>query len=120
LTDGITVTVYDQISVPMDYQELVTAHVIVVAGGAGNLRRSVDTNWGKMCSTEDYDAQTDAIAAGVVAVLASDVTCLDISAALTAIDVGDLVGVEFARIGGDGTDTVNADCYYLGIRVRYV
>lgn len=120
LTDGITVNAYSQLAVPMGYHELVSASVIISAGGAGDLRRSVNTNWGKMCSTEDYNAQTDSIAAGVVAVLATDLTCIDISTAFTSIAPGDLIGVQFTRIGGDASDTVNADCYYMGIRVRYV
>jgi hypothetical protein len=33
---------------------------------------------------------------------------------------GDIVGVEFTREGNNANDTVNADCYLLGLRVQYV
>ncbi|GAI41372.1 unnamed protein product, partial [marine sediment metagenome] len=40
--------------------------------------------------------------------------------ALTGLAAQDLVGVEFTREGSAGTDTVNADCYLLGLRIQYV
>jgi len=106
--------------VPADFQELVRAQVFIVAGGAGNLRREVDTNWGKVCAAEDYNTHVDNIAEGVIAVLADDITCFDIAAALTGLAAGDLVGADFTRHGDDGTDTVDADCYCLGFRMQYV
>ena len=62
----------------------------------------------------------DTIAEGVVAVLADDITCFDIAAALTNLAARDLVGVDFTRHGDDVLDTVGADCYCLGFRMQYV
>lgn len=120
LTDGVDILVRSQIHVPLEFQELVTAHAVIVAGAAGNMRRGVDTDWGKLCTVEDYDSGTGTIAAGEVAVLQSDMACIDISVALAGIAAGDLVGVEFTRYGSHGNDSVGASCFYLGIRVRYV
>ncbi|GAH09318.1 unnamed protein product [marine sediment metagenome] len=77
------------------------------------------TNWGKRCSTEHYDAFNDAIALGVVAVLADDMVCLDISAALDGVESFDRVGVEFFRNGDNVADTAGI-AYYLGYRIQYV
>ncbi|KKM84022.1 hypothetical protein LCGC14_1303470, partial [marine sediment metagenome] len=120
LIDGAEEDVGFEFLVPSDFQELVRAQVFIVAGGAGDLRRSVDTNWGKVCAAEDYNTHVDTIAEGVVAVLADDITCFDIAAALTNLAARDLVGVDFTRHGDDVLDTVGADCYCLGFRMQYV
>lgn len=119
LTDGADVTVYAQIYIPFDFTALTSAYIIIVAGGTGNLRRSVSSNFGVLCGAENYNNHTDSIAVGQVAVTASRLTCIDISAALTGLGASDLVGLTFTRAASDVNDTVNADCYYLGIRVRY-
>ncbi len=120
LTDGLAVVSRFNLYIPTEYVELVRASIVLVAGGSGDLRREVVTNWGKVCSTEHYNAGSDAIAAGEVAVLADDMTCIDIAAALTGIAAQDLVGVEFTRHGNHANDTVNANCYLLGLRIQYV
>lgn len=118
LTDGIDRTVYAQLYVPDDFSSLTSAYIVVVAGGSGNFRRSVSTNFGDICS-ENYNNHTDSIAAGQVAVTSSRLTCLDISAALTGLGAGDLVGIQFTREASNVNDTVNADCYYLGVLFVY-
>jgi len=120
LTDGSDITGRFEVLIPMDFTELVTAEVIIVPGGTGNLRRSVSTNWGKICSGENYNTSTDSIAAGEVVVTISDLACIDIADAFTGIAAGDSVGVEFTREGSHANDTVNADCYLIGFRLQYV
>lgn len=119
LTDGEELDVGFEFLVPAGFQELVRAQVFIVPGGTGNLRRSVATNWGKVC-TEVYNADADAIAEGVVAVTVDVIECFDISAALTGLAAQDLVGVDFIRHGDDVTDTVDHDCYCIGFRMQYV
>lgn len=119
LTDGISVTVWNQFLVPSEFQELVRAYIFVVPGGTGNMNRSVATDWGKIC-TENYNADGDAIAAGVVGVTANRIECIDISGALDGIAARDLIGVAYTRNGADANDTVNQDCYYLGMLLQYV
>ncbi len=120
LTDLVEVVSRFNFCIPADFQELVTCEAVVVPGGTGNMRRSVATNWGKIASGEAYNANTDSIAAGEVAVDADDVEGIDIALAFTAVAPGDQVGVAFTRHGDHANDTVGADCYLLGLRLRYV
>jgi hypothetical protein len=119
LTDGVTETVYYQISLPTDFVTLTDAIIIVVPGGTGNLRFSIDTNWAESCAGEDYNINVDAIAANDLAVTINELECININAALTGIAAGDVVGINFTRYGGHANDTVDADVYYLGARLTY-
>lgn len=123
LTDGLEVLSRLEFYLPEAFQELITAHMIVVPGGTGNMRRSVATNWGGLASGEAYNNATDAIAAGEVAVTADHLEAIDISASLNgppAISQRDCVGVAFTRHGDNVNDTVGANCYLLGLMLRYV
>jgi parallel beta-helix repeat protein len=123
LTDGLAVTDRIELYIPIEFQELVRAHVVLVPGGTGNLRRSVTTNWGMIGSGETYNANADAIAAGEIAVTANWLEQLDIRAAFNGpppVAAGDAVGIEFTRHGNHANDTVNANCYLLGVRIEYV
>lgn len=119
LTDGVDVTVRFGFRVPDDFNYLVRAQVMLVPGGAGNLRRSVDTNFG--AEGETYANNVDAIAAGVVAGLTQwEIEGILVSAALTDLGAGDFVGLEFTRTGSHADDTINADCYLLALNIQYV
>lgn len=123
LADGVTTNVYNSINLPLEFQELVSAHVIVcqtATAGPPNMRWQLDTDFGKICADENYNQHSDSIGATDTAVDLNQMECLDISAALTGIAAGDLIGFNFARLGAHANDTVNADCYYMGIRLRYV
>ena len=115
LTDGVDVLVRMTIRAPYSIVSVGTAVALVIPAGTGNLRRSVATNF-STCA-EDYQTHTDSIAAGEEAVTTDEIECLDISDALTGLAAGDFVGVEFTRHGSHANDTVNADCYFLGILV---
>jgi len=125
LTDGLDVTSRLELKTPDGYQELVTCHAIVVPGGTGNLRRSVTCDWGKV-GTDVYNADSGAIAAGQVAVTVDVLEAIDIAAALVGtvsgvpVGVNRAVGVVFTREASNINDTVDADCYLLGLRLRYV
>lgn len=120
LTDGVEVLARFEFHIPSDFQALVRARVVIVPGGTGNLRRSVSTNWGKICVGEDYNVHSDSIAEDVVAVTINDLECIDVADALTGIAASDDVGLQFIRHGDDGTDTVNADCYLVKLNMQYV
>jgi hypothetical protein len=120
LTDGVDVTSRFEIKIPSDFQELVRARIILVPGGTGNLRRSVNTEFGKICADEAYNTHTDSIAAGEVAVTLNELECIDVAAAFTGIAQNDLVGLEFTRHGSHANDTVNANCYLLAFNMQYV
>jgi len=120
MLDGVDTTVGFGIGIPLQFQEVVTANIILVAAAAGNIRRAAATNWGKMSSTEAYNAGSDSIAAGQIAMLADDMSALDISAALTGIAAGDWIGLQYTREGSNVNDTIGDTVFCLGIRVRYV
>lgn len=119
MLDGVNTIVRFAFSVPLDFTALVTAQVVLVAGAAGDLRSAVNTDFGKICSAEDYNTHSGAIAAGQVAVLINDIICIDISAALAGLAAGDWVGVEFSREASNVNDTINATVWFLGFRMRY-
>ena len=118
LVDGVTTTVYTYLLVPLSFASIIAAEVLIIPGATGNMRRSVDTTWGAI-GTEAYNANTDSVAAGEVTVTINRIEAIDITAALTGIAAGDLVGINFTRIGDHANDTVNASCYFVGVRLRY-
>lgn len=120
LTDGLDVTSRLEFFVPGDFHQLYLAQIMIVPGGTGNLRRTFTANWGKVCTAENYNNHTDTIAAGQVAVTINDINCIDVSGALDPIATNDLVGIAFTREASNGLDTVDADCWLLGLRFRYV
>lgn len=123
LTDGLEVVSRFNVCMPLNFQEMVSCHAVVVPGDTGNMRRSVATDWGEIASGEAYNSDSGAIAAGEVAVTGTQVEGIDIAAAFVgvgALGPGDMVGVAFTRHGDHVNDTVGANCYLLGIMLRYV
>ena len=114
LTDDEDVLVQDNFQIEDSLVSFGHAYVLVIPGGTGNMRWSVSTNFADPCS-EDYDAHTDSIAANDTAVTTDKVECIDVTAALTGVSLGDVVGLEFNRHASHANDTVDADCYYLGV-----
>jgi hypothetical protein len=119
MADGASIDVYTYLLIPSNFQTFVKAEALVVAGGTGNMRRSVDTTWGNV-GTETYNSASDSIAAGEVAVTTNLINAVDISAAFTGVAAGDLVGIKFNRGGNHANDTVGAVCYFIGVRLQYV
>lgn len=118
LTDGITETIYHQIYVPHDFVAITSAYVIIVPAASGDMVASISSTWGKV-GTEDYNTHTDSIGLTTFAVVVNDLNTIDVTAALSGIAADDLVGISITRQGGHASDSVNANCYYLGIRLRY-
>lgn len=119
LLDGVTNSVRLEFRVPNDFRQLVRAYIEVVPAASGNMDRALSATWGRWC-TEAYNNHVDAVAAGVVAVVANLINCIDISAALTGIAANDEVGITLTRRGGDVGDTVNATVYVLKIVMQYI
>ena len=119
MTDALDITAYSYMLIPLNFQSFVGADLLVVAGGTGNMRFSVDTTWGAV-GIETYNAHSDAIAAGQIAVTVNRINSIDISAALTGVAAGDLVGIKFIRLAANALDTVGAVCYLVGVRLKYV
>ena len=92
---------------------------LVKTDSSGNMVWTVDTDFGQLCASEDYDTHSDS-GGDTDALTVDDLECIDISAALTNIAGGDLVGVDFMRDGDDASDTIGDSVYYLGLRMRYL
>ena len=120
LTDGADTTLRFQIPTPMEFQELVRARVLIVAGGSGDMQWSTVTNYGRVCTTDHYNARSDAETDQTTAVLINDMSCIPVNASLDGLLAGDLVGFRFIRRATQPGDTVDADCYFLGFRLQYV
>ena len=118
LTDGIDVTVYQTFMIPDDITTITNAVVMIITEGVGNMRWQCDT--AAATCTEDFETHTDAIAATdtPVGTYGDEVECIDISAALTDATGGDVVGIQWIRLGSHANDTVDADVYYLGILIQ--
>ncbi len=123
LPDTVDTTFRFQVPIPLEFQQLVTAHVIVVqtaTGGPPDMQWSTTTDWGKLCAAENYNAGSDAETDQTTAVTQNNLVCIDVSASLDGIAAGDLVGFTFIRRASQAGDDIDADAYYLGFRLRYV
>jgi len=123
LPDTVDTTMRFQVMAPLEFKELVTAQVIVIqtsTGGPPNMQWSTTTDFGKLCAGENYNAHSDAETDQTTAVAQNNLVCIDVSGSLTGLAAGDLVGFTFIRRGTQAGDTINADAYYLGFRLRYV
>ena len=116
LTDTIDSPIYQTFIIPDDIATITTAEVIIIPDGTGNLYWQCDTAM-SACG-EDFETHTDSIGANATAVTTDERECIDISAALTDATGGDLVGLQFIRLGSDANDTVNADCYFIGVLIQ--
>lgn len=119
MADDTDTLIYNQISLPMEFQQLVTCQVIVVSAASGDMVWTTNTDFGGLCATEDYNTHSDT-GGDTTTVTLNDFECIDVSAAFTGVAAGDLVGILFTRDGDAGGDTIDDTVYYLGIRTRYV
>ena len=116
MTDGIDTTIYQLFMIPDDITTITNAVVMVIPEGTGNLYWQCDTN-GAACG-EDFETNTDSIGATATGVTTDEIECIDISDAFTGFTAGDVVGLQFIRLGSNASDTVNADAFYLGVLIQ--
>ena len=121
MLDNVDTIVGFEFTIPNNFHTLVSAVVMVlqITAAAPDMVWSATTDFAEACSVENYDANQDATGSQTSQVLQNDLVCLDISAALTGITAGDLVGMEFLRDGDNGSDTVGGPVLCLGLRLRY-
>ena len=117
MPDLASTTVKMKFVLPIDFN-IATWHVDVqvICEGTGNLRREVVTDFCSIDGAEDYDANEDSIASGLIGVTNKKLELIDITAALTAAKPLDSVGLEFIRHGDN--DTVGALCGFVGVLIR--
>jgi len=118
MPDDLDTVIRQTFLIPDDIAAIIRAAIVLIPDGGGNLRWTAVTNFGLICSNEDYQTHTDSIAATLTAVTQDEIECIDFSAALTGAVGGDLVGIEFTRTGSHGDDTVDADVHFIGIVIQ--
>lgn len=116
MPDTIDTEVYQTFYIPDDIATIDTAVIVIIPEGTGNLRWQCDTDFAT-CG-EDFETHQDNIGATTTAVTNEENECIDISAALTGATGGDIVGIQFIRTASHVDDTVDADCYYVGILIK--
>lgn len=111
-------TAYMVFSVPTGFNSLSKAVVRVYdPTTTGDLRYSVATAWG--ADGEDRSGTTDSISGTTVALTSGQIKDIDISAAFTGIAAGDLVGVNFTRLGSEAADTMGNLFVVVGLLIEY-
>jgi len=123
LPDEADTTIRFQIQIPLEFQMLVTAQIIVaqtVTVASPDMQWSTVTNFGKLCADQAYNVRSDAETDQVTAITQNDLECIDVSASLDGILAGDLVGFEFVRRATQAGDEIDGAAYFLGFRLRYV
>ena len=115
MVDDVDVLIRQTFVIPTDIVTIIEAALVIIPDDSGNMRWGISTNAAQLCANEDYQTNTDSIAAGQTAVDIDQVECLDISAGLTGMVGDDIVGIEFTRYASNALDTVNADVHFLGI-----
>ena len=119
LVNGADNYAYAALQVPREIHQLLEADWIVIPGASGNIVWQAATNYGKIC-TQSYITHDGSIGSTTTAVTQNVLECLDITAALASLDGSDNAGLQFYRNGTNQSDTVDADCYAVGLRLRYV
>ncbi|GAI40363.1 unnamed protein product, partial [marine sediment metagenome] len=119
LTDDQDVTIKMDYLLPTDYL-LASWQVdtLIIPGGTGDMRIGITTDYGKICAGEQYDTHDEVQVAGEVAVTSGEIECVTLTNSITAAAALDLVGMSFTRYGSHIDDTVDADCYFIGVVIR--
>lgn len=125
MLDGVVTNIRFETAVPEVFQELVSAEVIVVPEGTGNLACINVSDYGRICHSEAYnahDGSVDYTIGDVLAVVANRLECLDVTDMFTAapLTAYDWIGTTFIRSGAEAADTVGAVVQFLGFKLRYV
>lgn len=120
MSDNVETTARQTFIIPDDITAITRAVVIIIPDASGNLYWSCATNFGQVCANEDYQTHTDSIALNASAVTADEIECIDITAGLTGVAGGDLVGIEFVRDATNALDTINDVVHYIGILIQGV
>ena len=118
MQDSTITTIRQTFMIPTGIVTITRAAFIIIPEGNGDLYWSTATNFGQICSNEDYQTHTDSIALNASTVTLDEIECIDFSAALTGAAGGDIVGIEFVRDAEDALDTIGADVHFLGIIIQ--
>ena len=119
LTDALDETVYQQIYFPTLMATLNSVKVFVVPAASGDMSCGCVSNWGRVCAGALANEGVGTIVQHIETLDIDEIECIDITAAFTGVLAGSIGGLAFTRYGTAAADTVNANCFYLGIEVNY-
>lgn len=91
-------------TMPSDFSSVSKFVVIIISDDTGDLRHSALSEFS--ADGEDYQANTDSIAAATRAMTANQMDEIDLTAALTGLAADDHVGMQFDRVGTNAADTI--------------
>ncbi len=118
LEDNAERTVRIEFMVPPDISSITKAVIVIVPAATGNLYWGVATDFAQLDAGENYNINTDSIAANATAVIANKMTSLNIITALTGATSYDVVGLEFTRYGDNVLDTIGNTVYFIGAYIE--
>lgn len=108
---------YFSFSAPAKFQALDRAVMVLVAAATGNMVRSaVSVHTADQVTVQ---SDTDSVAAGAIAMTANVWEADDIIAVFTALAAQDYVGLAYKRDGTNGSDTIGAIVYCVGLLIEY-
>ena len=118
MLDGVTTNIYQTVMIPAAIVTVTRAVVIVISEASGNIYWNCDTNYGQICSGEDFQTHVWSKASAASAIVLNEVDCLSIASILSAASGGDIVGINFVRSGGNASDTISNTVHYLGVLIQ--
>ena len=106
-----------EIKVPDTFTSLISLVLTIAAEGTGNMYGSYSVNYGKKGESPMIH---DAGELKIHAVVADEITELDISDLVADLEAGDYLGIYMYRAGTHANDTVDADVVMLGAVLRFM
>lgn len=104
------------IAVPSDFGTQSKLVIVVSPGQTGNLRWNADSDYG--ADGEAYNVHSETVAEATLAVIANEMTELDVSGLASSLAAGDYLGVKLRRHGDDALDTIT-NLYVHGLLLEY-
>lgn len=118
LPDAATREAYVTFRVPDDFVTLTSAKLRSMASATGNIYRQIDTNYGG--SGQVYNVGSGSVAASTYNYSVADTwQDAELSSILSGLAAGQTVGVQFQRVGANGSDTNTGDVYVSGLLLTY-
>lgn len=111
-------TVYLSLPVPSDFASIVSLNLIFEAGASGNMYYSVTTHYA--ANGESSIVHTGSIAATTLAMTANVIKTLDIQSSVASLAAGDVLSIQFNRVGSSGSDTIAGVITYAGAKLEYL
>lgn len=116
--DSVDTWIWGWDAVPADFVGDLSADVIVLATGSGDIRGYLKVTFAG--PGDNPDAKAGTVATATVAITGSSQGhILNLTFGAVAVDAGDIVRFQFRRYGTDGLDTLSGDLNVAGVLFSY-